>query len=64
MSPLYERLGVLGAIEGREMVSVMRDFVGEFFDLYLRGEESGLLDGSESPGSENVVLDVRKAGGA
>ena len=64
MSPLYERLGVLGSIDGREMVSVMREFLGEFFDHYLRGEESGLLDGSESPSSENVVLDVRRAGGA
>ena len=42
----------------------MREFVGEFFDLYLKGEESGLLEGSEPHGSENVVLDVRRAGGA
>lgn len=59
MSPLYKRLGVLGSIDGEEMVGISRDFLVAFFDRYLKVSESALLlESSEYP-SENVTLGLR-----
>lgn len=59
MSPLYKRLGVLGSIDGEEMITVLRDHLGDFFDAHLKMEASDLLQGRVSHASENVTLDKR-----
>jgi predicted dienelactone hydrolase len=43
MSPLYQRLGVLGPIDGYDMLNVIKSYSLAFFDEYLKGEPSDLL---------------------
>ncbi len=38
----------VGSIEGRRTVEIVRAYVLAFFDKYLKGEDSGLLDGASA----------------
>ena len=41
MSPLYQKLGVLGRIDGVLMMQILRDSVGAFFDAHLKAAHAG-----------------------
>ncbi|MEM6486017.1 MAG: hypothetical protein AAF662_13670 [Pseudomonadota bacterium] len=60
MSPLYRKLGVLGGIDGAEMVAVSRAYVGAFFDRHLKGMNSELLSNNSATPSKSVRLTVRE----
>ncbi len=44
-APDFQRAGLLGPIDGQRMVRILSDYVLAFFDKYLRGRDSALLDG-------------------
>jgi predicted dienelactone hydrolase len=44
-SPSLRWLGALGEIDGDRMLHIINVYVGAFFDVYLRGESSSLLEG-------------------
>ncbi len=47
-SPLLKSFGTIGTIDGYRMLHILNDYVLEFFDEYLKGEASVLLDGPPS----------------
>ncbi len=47
-SPLLRSVGSLGSIDGYRMLQILNDYVLAFFDEYLGGEASALLDGPSS----------------
>ncbi len=56
MSPLYRQLGVLGAIDGKEGLEIQRDYIAAFFDQYLKGSPSPLIQGKEAHSSPHAKL--------
>ncbi len=57
MAPVFGRqMGVIGTIDGDTMIAIMNDYVVAFFDRYLKGMESPLLDGTVSPYAEVSLL--------
>nr|MDJ0879991.1 hypothetical protein [Halieaceae bacterium] len=59
ISPLLKKMGILGPIDGEEMVGISRDFITTFFDTHLKGEDSPLLEGREEHESQHVTLQHR-----
>ena len=60
MSPLYERLGVLGPIDGNVMVDIVRRYSLAFFDATLKGDAPELLQLSEKFDFPEVHLQRRE----
>ncbi len=56
MSPLYQRLGVLGSINGKEGLEIQREYITAFFNGYLRGQSSPLLQGNIANQSRHAIL--------
>lgn len=56
LSPLAHALGLRGAIRGARVQRIVNDYSLAFFDQYLRGRSSRLMDGP-SPGHPEVVFD-------
>ena len=51
--------GVIGRIHGKRCMRILSDYVLAFFNKHLKGQDSGLLDGS-SPEYPEVEIHVRK----
>ncbi|MGH8679471.1 MAG: alpha/beta hydrolase family protein [Burkholderiales bacterium] len=62
-SPAFRMLGLLGPIEGPRMQQIMNAYVLAFFNRYLKGGDSTLLDAA-SPDYPEVRLESRNAGAA
>jgi predicted dienelactone hydrolase len=45
LSPLASRLGLKGPLEGKRTLRIIDDYTLAFFDRYLKGKPSALLDG-------------------
>ena len=56
MSPLYEKMGVLGTIDGLTMVDTVGTYALAFLNKSLKGQESGLL----TPGTEPEGLELKR----
>jgi predicted dienelactone hydrolase len=52
--------GVIGKIDGKRCMRILSDYVLAFFNKHLKGQDSGLLDGS-SPEYPEVEIHVRKS---
>ena len=46
---LHRRHPMIGNVDGRQMLNIINDYTLAFLDLYLKGEESGLIGGDERP---------------
>ncbi len=64
MSPLYQRLGVLGSIDGDAGLEIQREYVTAFFNSYLLGQYSPLLQGDMANKSRHAILNRRKRASA
>ncbi|MHC4752801.1 MAG: alpha/beta hydrolase [Planctomycetota bacterium] len=51
--------GVIGNIDGKRCMRILSDYVLAFFNKHLKGQDSGLLDGS-SPECPEVEIHIRK----
>jgi len=51
--------GVIGKIDGKRCMRILNDYVLAFFNKHLKGQDSGLLDGS-SPEYPEVEIHIRK----
>jgi predicted dienelactone hydrolase len=51
--------GVIGEIDGKRCTRILSDYVLAFFNKHLKGQDSGLLDGS-SPEYPEVEIQVRE----
>ncbi len=60
VSPIFQKLGMLGKIDSRQMERIMNAYVLAFFDQTLKGIPSPLLRG-DSPDFPEVELTVFKA---
>ncbi len=58
ISPLFRKLGLLGAIEGERMEHIMNAYIRAFFDQHLMDGDSDLLKGA-SPDYPEVVVRTR-----
>ena len=58
LTPLAPALGLNGPIEGRRGLAIITDYLLAFFDRYLKGQPSPLLDGP-APGYPEVNFERR-----
>jgi hypothetical protein len=58
-SPILKFTKEFGPIEGDRMVKIINAYAVAFFDEYLKGERSPLLDGP-SPDFPEVIIEVTK----
>lgn len=61
MSPLYKRLGVLGAIDGYRMVKIVAGYSLAFFNATLKGEAPELLNSDQQTNFPEAFLQKREA---
>jgi pimeloyl-ACP methyl ester carboxylesterase len=52
LSPLSPWFGIKGPIDGRRVLKIINDYAVAYFDEYLKGKESSLLEGPSSEYSE------------
>lgn len=57
-SPVLKYTKAFGPIDGYRMVNIINSYILAFFDEYLKGERSPLLDGS-SPNYPEVTIEMR-----
>jgi dienelactone hydrolase len=57
-SPVLKYTKAFGPIDGYRMVKIINSYILAFFDEYLKGERSPLLDGS-SPNYPEVTIEMR-----
>ena len=59
-SPLFKYTGFLGSIDGIRMEAIMNQYLLAFFDKYLKGIDSPLLNGPD-PNYPEVDFRVRQS---